>query len=73
MRAGILVVLFLIAAFLGLAGSSERHTGIRIKTTDGAVFHARTMEGEVDFKSTVSIIPGGTEYRGTLMPRNEGG
>lgn len=41
-------------------------TSIRVKTTDGYVFSARTMEGEVSFRSTVSIIPAGTQYLGTL-------
>jgi choloylglycine hydrolase len=41
-------------------------TSIRIKTTDGLVFYARTMEGELDFHSTVAIVPKGTEFQGTL-------
>ncbi len=48
-------------------------TSIRVKTTDGLVFYARTMEGEVDFKSSVLIIPKGTEYVGTLSDGTQKG
>jgi choloylglycine hydrolase len=48
-------------------------TSIRIKTTDGYVFYARTMEGEVDFKSNVAIIPKGIEYIGTLPDNTQKG
>lgn len=41
-------------------------TSIGVKTSDGYVFYARTMEGEIPFNSTVSIIPKGTQYQGTL-------
>jgi len=40
-------------------------TSIRIKTTDGLVFYARTLEGP-SYGSTISVIPKGTEYIGTL-------
>jgi len=40
-------------------------TSIRIKTTDGLVFYARTLEGQ-SYGSTISVIPKGTEYIGTL-------
>ena len=41
-------------------------TSIRIKTEDGLVFYARTMEGGVDYHSKVTVIPKGTAYQGTL-------
>jgi len=49
-----------------LVGSVFACTSLRIKTTDGYVFYARTMEGEVSPVSAVSIIPAGTKYQGTL-------
>lgn len=44
---------------------AEACTSIRIKTTDGLVFYARTLEGQ-SFNSTISVIPKGTQYIGTL-------
>ena len=41
-------------------------TSFRVKTTDGMVFYTRTMEGGEIFNSTVSVIPKGTEYQGTI-------
>ena len=41
-------------------------TSIRIKTEDGLVFYARTMEGAVDYQSKVTVVPKGTIYHGTL-------
>ncbi len=41
-------------------------TSFRVKTTDGMVFYTRTMEGGEIYNSTVSVIPKGTEYQGTL-------
>ena len=40
-------------------------TSLRVKTTDGYVFYARTLEG-VSFDSTISIIPKDTVFKGTL-------
>jgi choloylglycine hydrolase len=41
-------------------------TSIRIKTEDGLVFYARTMEGAIDYQSKVTVVPKGTIYHGTL-------
>jgi choloylglycine hydrolase len=41
-------------------------TSIRIKTEDGLVFYARTMEGAIDYQSQVTVVPKGTIYHGTL-------
>lgn len=40
-------------------------TSIRMKTSDGAVIYARTMEF-ANFKSGVAVVPKGYKYRGTL-------
>jgi len=41
-------------------------TSIRIKTEDGLVFYARTMEGGVDFGNTLFLVPKGAAFQGTL-------
>lgn len=56
-------IIVLSIVFLPCAGAC---TSIRVKTTDGLVFYARTMEGGELFHSSVSVIPKGTEYLGTL-------
>lgn len=48
-------------------------TSLRVKTADGLVFYARTMEGGELFHSSVSVIPKGTEYRGILPDGTQGG
>lgn len=48
-------------------------TSIRVKTADGLVFYARTMEGGELFHSSVSVIPKGTEYQGTLPDGTQAG
>jgi choloylglycine hydrolase len=47
-------------------------TSIRIKTTDGLVFYARTLEGQ-SYGSTISVVPKGTRYVGTLPDGTQGG
>ena len=47
-------------------------TSIRIKTTDDLVFYARTLEG-VSFNSTISVIPKGTQFIGTLPDGKQNG
>jgi len=60
------------ARFCGLvlvllsAQAADACTSIRIKTEDGLVFYARTMEGAVDYQSKVTVVPKGTIYHGTL-------
>ncbi len=41
-------------------------TSLRIKTTDGLVFYARTMEFAIETDSSISVIPKGTRFQGTL-------
>lgn len=55
-----------LALVLGMIRAGDACTSIRIKTEDGLVFYARTMEGGVDFQSQVTIIPKGTAFQGTL-------
>lgn len=55
-----------LALVLGIIQASDACTSIRIKTEDGLVFYARTMEGGVDFHSQVMVIPKGAAFQGTL-------
>jgi len=55
-----------LALVLGVTQAPEACTSIRIKTADGLVFYARTMEGGVNFQSQVTVIPKGTAFQGTL-------
>lgn len=41
-------------------------TSVRIKTSDGLVFYARTMEGEWTLQTVLGVVPKGTAYQGTL-------
>ena len=63
-------VMALSVAFLPCADAC---TSLRVKTADGLVFYARTMEGGELFHSSVSVIPKGTEYQGTLPDGSQGG
>lgn len=67
----LLSVIFLLLATVSQA--TYACTSVRIKTTDGYVFNARTMEGEISFHSTISIIPKGTEYQGNLPDGSQKG
>jgi len=51
---------------LFMAQAADACTSIRIKTEDGLVFYARSMEGAVDYQSKVTVVPKGTIYHGTL-------
>ena len=55
-----------LALMLLLAQVADACTSIRIKTEDGLVFYARSMEGAVDYQSQVTVVPKGTIYHGTL-------
>ena len=55
-----------VALTLLAAQVADACTSIRIKTEDGLVFYARSMEGAVDYQSKVTVVPKGTVYQGTL-------
>ncbi len=55
-----------LALLPAMAQAADACTSIRIKTTDGLVFYARTMEGAIDYQSNVTVVPKGTIYHGTL-------
>jgi penicillin V acylase-like amidase (Ntn superfamily) len=57
--------LLVVAALLGQSRALDACTGIRIEARDGAVIAARTMEFAVDLRSSISIIPRGTNFVGT--------
>ena len=60
----------LLVCLMVIGSSAEACTSIRIKTTDGNVFYARTMEfdppGDVGHPDSISIVPAGTKYFGCL-------
>ena len=52
--------------------SSHACTSFRVKTKEGYVFYGRTLEGR-SFGSSISIIPKGTQYVGTLPNGKQSG
>jgi choloylglycine hydrolase len=60
------IIITLIAVFFVYACEAGACTSFRISTTDGNVFYARTMEGDTTYGASISIVPAGTEYAGTL-------
>jgi len=61
-----LVSAFLLLALLVPVRPADACTSIRVKTADGLVFYARTMEYGQELGSKVAIIPKGTNFVGTL-------
>lgn len=59
-------ILCIMGISLGLIGQADACTSFRIKTTDGAVFYARTFESEIAGNTQITVIPKGTAYQGTL-------
>ena len=67
-RIALLLVICLLLSTVVLACSS-----FRIKTTDGCVFYARTMEDPFPMGEVVTIIPAGTKYSGLLPDGSQNG
>jgi choloylglycine hydrolase len=67
------IIIALIAVFFVYAGEAAACSSIRISTTDGNIFYARTMEGDTTYGATISIVPAGTEYAGTLPDGKQDG
>ena len=67
------VICIMMALFIGALPCANACTSLRVKTADGLVFYARTMEGGEPFHSSVSVIPKGTEYQGTLTDGTQAG
>lgn len=64
----------LMAMFFSIIlSNTEACTSFHIKTADHHVFYVRTLEGETDFQSSLTIIPKGTSYVGTLPDGTSGG
>ncbi len=61
-----MIILAVTTVFIINAAEAEACTSIRINTTDGNIFYARTMEGDTTYGATISIVPAGTGYTGTL-------
>jgi len=59
------LILFIVLVANG-ASLSQACTSLRVKTTDGAIFYARTMEFPTSPKAAVAIFPKGTPMRATL-------
>lgn len=58
--------LVVVSLFLLSSTPSPACTSILVKTTDGLVFYARTMEYAVPLRGSVFTIPKGTAFTGTL-------
>ena len=71
-RAVFTLLLFIILVANG-ALPAQACTSLRVKTTDGGIFYARTMEFPTSPKAVVAIFPKGTPMRGTLPDGNQGG
>ena len=54
------------------ASSSYACTSFKVKTEEGYVFYGRTLEGK-SFGSSISIVPKGTQYVGTLPNGKQNG
>lgn len=59
------LLLFILLVANG-ASSTQACTSLRVKTTEGGIFYARTMEFPTSPKAVVAIFPKGTAMRGTL-------
>ena len=66
MPRSIAALLFLLFSLTQAWSGVQACTSVRIKTTDGMVFYARTMEGEWTLQTVLGVVPKGTAYRGTL-------
>jgi len=64
-----LCLLFVVAV---TAAPSYACTSFRVKTREGYVFYGRTLEGQ-SFASSISVVPKGTEYIGTLPDGKQNG
>lgn len=73
MKSKAILILTLLCLLAAPLTSSLACTSVRIKTTDGKVFYARTMEGEWTLKTVLGVVPKGTSYRGTLPDGKPGG
>ena len=70
-------VVFSLLLFIALvangASSPQACTSLRVKTTDGGIFYARTMEFPTSPTAVVAIFPKGTPMRATLPDGKDGG
>ena len=70
-------VVFSLLLFIALvangASSPQACTSLRVKTTDGGIFYARTMEFPTSPKAVVAIFPKDTPMHGTLPDGKDGG
>ena len=73
MRSRSLAALAVAVITLAALGRADACTSIRLKTADGDVVYARTMEYAVDLHAGMSIVPKGTPLVGTLPDGSEKG
>jgi choloylglycine hydrolase len=64
--------LCLLTAVAATAAPSYACTSFRVKTQEGHVFYGRTLEGQ-SYDSSISIVPKGTAYVGTLPDGKQNG
>ena len=62
----LLPILAAVLAVLTALAPADACTSIRVKTTDGLVFYARTMEYATPLHAGLSVVPKGTAFVGTL-------
>ena len=73
LRSVVFPLLLFFALVANGASSSQACTSLRVKTTDGGIFYARTMEFPTSPTAVVAIFPQGTPMRGTLPDGKDGG
>ncbi len=73
MRLRSLAALAAAIVILATLGPADACTSIRLKTTDGDVVYARTMEYAVDLHAGMTIVPKGTPFAGTLPDGSQKG
>ena len=70
-------VVFSLLLFIALvsngASLSQACTSLRVKTTDGGIFYARTMEFPTSPQVVAAVFPKGTVMHGTLPDGKDGG
>lgn len=60
------LLLLFILSFLSLRPEARACTSLRVKTEDGAVIYARTMEGAWTLQTVLGVTPKGSSFVGTL-------
>lgn len=67
------LLFFLILMLSAWESASQACTSLRVKTTEGGIIYARTMEFATSPQPVIAIFPKGTAFRGTLPNGKEYG